>query len=107
MNSRSRQALVWTVIIVVLGLVIRKAPLHLPTSVTKFGGSILWAAMVYALFVVLLPRRTPLEIGVGAGAFALAVELFKLLHTPALDNFRLTLAGQLLIGRVFSVVPTS
>jgi hypothetical protein len=34
---------------------------------------------------------------------SLSVELFKLYHTPALDAFRLTLPGKLLLGRVFSL----
>jgi hypothetical protein len=32
-----------------------------------------------------------------------AVEFFKLHHSPALDGFRLTLPGILLLGRIFSV----
>jgi hypothetical protein len=71
-------------------------------QVTKYGGSVLWGAMVYAIFVALFPRRRPIEIGIAAGVFALAVELFKLVHSPAIDSFRLTLAGQLIIGRFFS-----
>jgi hypothetical protein len=58
--------------------------------------------MVYAIFVALLPRRRPSEIGIIASILALAIEFFKLVHTPNLDAFRLNLAGQLLIGRVFS-----
>jgi hypothetical protein len=30
------------------------------------------------------------------------VELFRLVHAPGLDAFRLTLAGALLLGRIFS-----
>jgi hypothetical protein len=104
MNQRSRQAVVWTAIIIAAGLVVRRAPLHLPEVATKFGGSILWAAMVYAILVAIFPIRRPLEIAVAAALLALAVELFKLVHTPALDAFRLTLAGQLLLGRIFSYV---
>ena len=102
MNRRRRQALLWTVGIIIAGLIIRRAPLHLPLTVTKYGGSLLWAAMVYAIFVALFPRRSPLELGIAASIFALAIEFFKLVHTPAIDAFRLTLAGQLLIGRFFS-----
>jgi hypothetical protein len=101
-NRRSGQAVLWTAIITVFGLVVRRAPLHLPLFVSKYGGSILWGAMVYAIFVAIAPNRRPVEIGVAASLFAIAVELFKLVHMPALDNFRVTLAGQLLIGRVFS-----
>jgi len=102
MNPRSRRALLWAAIIIGCGLVVRKAPLHLPLSVTKYGGSMLWAAMVYAIFVALFPSRRPLEVGIAASLFALAIELFKLVHAPDLDTFRLTLAGQLFIGRFFS-----
>ena len=38
-----------------------------------------------------------------AGAIATAVEFFKMYHSPAMDAFRLTLPGVLLLGRFFSV----
>ena len=37
-----------------------------------------------------------------AGAVATAVEFFKLYHAPALDTFRHTVPGILLLGRIFS-----
>ena len=37
-----------------------------------------------------------------AGAIATAVEFFKLHHSPAMDAFRLTVPGILLLGRIFS-----
>jgi hypothetical protein len=36
-------------------------------------------------------------------AIAVSVEFSRLYQTPALDEFRLTLAGKLLLGRVFSL----
>lgn len=102
MNPRSQLALIWTATLIVCGLIVRRAPLHLPEVVSKYGGSLLWGAMVYAIFVGLFPKRRPVEVGIVSGLFALAVELFKLIHSPALDAFRTTLAGQLLIGRFFS-----
>jgi hypothetical protein len=33
---------------------------------------------------------------------ATAVEVFKLYRSPGMDAFRLTLAGKLMLGRVFS-----
>jgi hypothetical protein len=38
-----------------------------------------------------------------AGLLATTVEVFKLYHSPALDAFRLTIPGILLLGRIFSV----
>ena|GEM_PF-633261 len=103
MNERSLKALLWTALIVVCGLIIRRAPLHLPAPVSKYGGSLLWGAMVYSIFVAILPKRRPFEVAAGASLFALAVEIFKLIHTPVLDSVRLTQPGQLLIGKYFSL----
>jgi hypothetical protein len=38
-----------------------------------------------------------------AGAVATGVEFFKLYHSPAMDAFRMTLPGMILLGRYFSV----
>ena len=85
------------------GLVLRLVPMGLPFFLTKYGGSVLWAAMVYLLLAALWPQRTPWVLGLVAGGFATLVELSRLWHTPGLDAFRLTLAGALLLGRVFSL----
>jgi hypothetical protein len=37
-----------------------------------------------------------------AAVIAVGVELFRLVHTSWLDSFRLTMAGALLLGRIFS-----
>lgn len=84
------------------GLILRLVPLGLPFFLTKYGGSMLWAAMVYLLLAALQPRQQPWVLGLVAGVLATLVELSRLYHTPGLDVFRLTLAGALLLGRVFS-----
>ena len=88
---------------VVCGLVWRMAPLGLPAVLVKYGGSALWAVMIYWLVAFLLPRNAPCFLGLIAAVVAVAVECFKLYHSPGLDAFRLTLAGKLLLGRVFSL----
>lgn len=87
---------------IAVGLALRLAPMGLPFCVTKWGGSVLWAWMVYWLVAAALPLRRSLTIALLAGSFAAMVELSRLYHSPALDSFRLTLAGKLLLGRVFS-----
>ncbi len=59
--------------------------------------------MVYGLLAVLRPEMAVRRLALTALAIAAAVEFFRLVHTPWLDAFRLTLAGQLLLGRVFSL----
>lgn len=68
--------------------------------VVKYGGSVIWGSMVYFLTLALLPRARPSNTLLAASLFSIVVELFRLFHTDAL---RLTTAGALLLGRVFSV----
>jgi hypothetical protein len=44
-----------------------------------------------------------LRLALFAALIAASVELLRLYHAPALDAFRLTLAGRLLLGRFFSI----
>ena len=94
-----------TVTIIVLGLALRRLGLGLgiPASIVKYGGSILWGAIVFFLVAVARPRFSRLRIAGISAVIAVGVELCRLAHTPWLDEFRLTLAGALLLGRIFSV----
>lgn len=74
----------------------------LPYLLVKYAGSTLWGAMVLLLVAAVLPGRPRLQLAL-ATAIAVAVEFVRLYHAPWLDQFRLTLAGQLLLGRIFSV----
>jgi hypothetical protein len=85
------------------GLAVRFAPLGLPFFVVKYGGSALWALMVYWIVSALFSSWNTLAVALLAGAASTAVEFVKLYHFPALDAFRLTLPGVLLLGRFFSV----
>jgi hypothetical protein len=87
---------------IALGLVVRFAPLGLPFVVVKYGGSALWALMIYWIASMLRPSLHSLKVALLAGVVATIVELVKLYHAPNLDAFRLTLPGTLLLGRVFS-----
>jgi hypothetical protein len=46
--------------------------------------------------------RRSATVAAGAGLVALAAELLRLHHDPALDAFRATVAGSFLLGHVFS-----
>ncbi|MCE4224706.1 DUF2809 domain-containing protein [Methylobacterium sp. C25] len=94
--------LVATLAVIVLGTMLRLVPVGLPAGVVKYVGSVLWGAMVYGIVAFLMAgARTRMVIAV-ALAVAISVELLRLFHTPGLDAFRFTLAGQLLLGRIFS-----
>jgi Protein of unknown function (DUF2809) len=90
--------------IIVCGLALRGLGLRLglPAFIVKYGGSALWGTMVFFLVAIAGPSLSRQRIALISAVIAVAVELFRLVHTPALDAFRLTLAGALLLGRIFS-----
>jgi hypothetical protein len=87
---------------VVLGLGVRFLHLGLPWVVMKYGGSMLWAVMIFWIVSALEPKWALVRIALLSGTVATAVEAFKLYRSPGMDAFRLTLAGKLTLGRVFS-----
>ncbi|AWL90957.2 ribosomal maturation YjgA family protein [Bradyrhizobium ottawaense] len=102
-TSLTRAALALAVIVCGLSLRWYGFPLGLPAFVVKYGGSLLWATMVFLLVGVLLPRLTPTQIAAIAAVIAVVVEFSRVVHAPWLDAFRLTTAGALLLGRIFSL----
>lgn len=85
------------------GLAWRLAPLGLPPFWLKYGGSVLWGAMVLLIVGAVRPQAASTRAVAGLALLvSLASELLRLVHAPALDAFRLTLPGALLLGRVFS-----
>jgi hypothetical protein len=91
-----------TAVIIGAGLLCRWPALGLPWPVAKYAGSILWGAMVYAALRTIQPRGTVAHAAIASAAIALVVEFSRLYHQPEIDAFRLTLAGKLLLGRIFS-----
>ncbi|WP_245297357.1 DUF2809 domain-containing protein [Rhizobium oryziradicis] len=89
-----------------MGLSLRAFGYRLGLSflIVKYGGSLLWGAMVYLLVAAALPRQKTAIVWLLANGLAIAVELSRLVHTPGLDAFRETMAGALLLGRVFSLL---
>ncbi len=91
--------------IIACGLALRGSGLGLglPAFVVKYGGSTLWGAMVFFLVAMAASHLTRPRIALIAAGIAVSVELFRLVHFPGLDAFRLTLPGALLLGRIFSM----
>ena len=100
---RSLITLTLLLITIPIGLAVRYLPLHLPWFLYKYLGSILWAAALYWFLATLLPKLRPLTVATIAILVATAVELSRLIPIAPIDNFRLTLPGQILLGRYFSV----
>ena len=86
-----------------IGLAVRFAPLHLPWFLYKYLGSTLWAAALYWFLATLLPKLRPITLAALSIIIATVVELTRLIPIAPIDAFRLTLPGQILLGRYFSI----
>ncbi|MBC9882200.1 DUF2809 domain-containing protein [Bradyrhizobium sp. INPA01-394B] len=102
-TSLIRAALALVVVACGLGLRWYGLPLGLPAFVVKYGGSLLWATMVFLLVGIVLPQLTRGQLATIAMVIAVVVEFSRLVHVPWLDAFRLTTAGALLLGRIFAL----
>ena len=85
------------------GLAIRFLPLHLPWFLYKYLGSALWAVALYWFLAAILPKLRPPALAAIAILIATLVELNRLVPIAPVDAFRLTLPGQILLGRYFSI----
>jgi Protein of unknown function (DUF2809) len=90
--------------IILSGLGLRAFGLRVGLSgfIVKYGGSALWGTMVFFLVAIAASTLSRRSVALIALVIAVGVELFRLVHTPELDAFRLTTAGALLLGRIFS-----
>jgi hypothetical protein len=103
MPKRRVTYVVLLLITIVVGLAWRMVPLGLSPFWFKYGGSALWAMALYWLIAMCLPRLSAMGLACLAATVAALVEFSRLWRVPAVDAFRLTLAGRLLLGRYFSV----
>ena len=87
---------------VVAGLAVRFAHLGLAFSVVKYGGSGLWAVMIYWLCSTLRPSWPSTWNVAISGVLGTAVEFLKLYDPPWLDTVRRTLPGIIILGRIFN-----
>ncbi len=100
---RSFTSLILLLITIPVGLAIRLLPLGLPWFLYKYLGSALWAIALYWFLAALLPKLRPRALAPLAIIIATLLELSRLVPIAPIDAFRLTFAGQILLGRFFSI----
>jgi hypothetical protein len=88
---------------IIVGLLVRFAPIGLPWFIVKYGGSTMWALVLYWSLSFIWPGTLPRTLALAAGLISVLVEFQRLYHTPTLDTFRHSLAGILLLGNFFSL----
>ena len=88
---------------IALGLLVRAPFLGLPREIAKYGGSILWAMMVYFGLRVLWPRALVWVVATLAAIAAALGEATQLISVPWFDALRATTIGHLIFGRTFAI----
>ena len=88
--------------IIACGLIWRRPELGLPLLAAKYGGSMLWGAMVFFAAATLWPLAKLFRVAVIAAGVAATVEFTQLIQIEWLDQFRRTTIGALLLGRTFT-----
>jgi hypothetical protein len=86
---------------IVAGLASRAFAAWQPDVVARFGGDVLWAAMVFWILALVRPRGRTLRLGLTALAIATAVELSQLHQAPWIETLRQSRLGALALGRGF------
>ena len=91
------------IVCIAIGLLVRAPFLGLPREIAKYGGSILWAAMVYFGLRALLPRRRVATVAILTAVLAALGEMTQLISAPGFDELRATAIGHLIFGRTFAI----
>ena len=91
------------ILCIALGLAVRAPFLGLLREIAKYGGSILWAAMVYFGLRALLPRWRVRTVAIVAAVLVALGEMTQLISVPGFDQLRATAIGHLIFGRTFAI----
>lgn len=100
MHSRLRYAAA-VVITMALGLGSRKGAALLPHWIAEHAGDMLWAAMVYFGFRVLLVKSGLSKAAGWSLLFSFAIEFSQLYQAEWIQEVRSSLLGSLILGRGF------
>lgn len=103
MTSRPSRALYLALALatIVLGLAVHLGGAMLGPAVRDRLGDALWAAMIVWWLAALTPGARPLPRNIAALAICFVVEFSQLYHATALDAFRNTMVGHLILGSGF------
>lgn len=103
MTGRSSRGLYLALAVstIALGLAVHLGGGALGPAMRDRLGDALWAAMIVWWLAAVAPKARPLLRNTAALAICFAVEFSQLYHAPALDAFRNTMFGHLVLGSGF------
>lgn len=98
MERNRKQLAILTIVVLLLGLVSRKAGFLFPAFVHMYLGDMLWALMIFFGVAFLFPKLTTRRIWLFSLGFCWFIEITQLYHAPWIDAIRATTLGGLVLG---------
>lgn len=86
------------ILVMILGLSTRSHNELLPPIISKYGGDVLWALMVFFMLGFLFVKMKTRYIAFISTVFSYLIEVSQLYHAPWIDNLRQTTLGGLVLG---------
>lgn len=91
--------------LIAAGLLLRFGPWHVPLVLHHRGGEVLWGAMIFFLGMAARPAGWAVRsVLVASLLICVAVEGSRLLAVGLLETFRQTVAGEVLLGRIWDPI---
>jgi len=91
-------------LMLLLGLASRYPGFSPPEFIRNHAGDTCWAALVYLVLSILIPRRPVLKRAIIGLTCAFTIELSQLYHAPWIDWSRQTTLGGLVLGFDFTAM---
>ncbi|WP_002147373.1 ribosomal maturation YjgA family protein [Bacillus cereus] len=103
MNTKRNRLLyaMFTIVVIILGLSLRKFAFALPDLLNDYLGDALWALMIFTGFGFLFSKIETKKLAFISLIFCYGIEISQLYHAPWIDNIRATAIGGLVLGYGF------
>lgn len=90
------------VIVIILGLFLRKMVDKMPYFLKVYLGDFLWALMIFIVVAFIFNKMKTIKVVAIALIFCYVVEISQMYHANWIDNIRSTTLGGLILGYTFS-----
>ncbi|MDM5462779.1 MULTISPECIES: DUF2809 domain-containing protein [Bacillus cereus group] len=103
MNTKRNRLLyaLFTIVVVILGLISRKFAFALPDLLNDYLGDALWALMIFTGFGFLFSKIETKKLAFISLIFCYGIEISQLYHETWIDSIRATTLGGLVLGYGF------
>lgn len=89
------------IVVMMLGLALRRYEDILPVFIGKYLGDVLWALMIYLIIAFLLKKVSAIKVSVISLLISYGIEFSQIYQNEWINNIRETVIGSLILGHGF------